>query len=882
MARKTKPKPKQASRKTALRRYREKRDFSITPEPASSRRGKGDLFVIQKHAARRLHYDFRLELNGTLKSWAVTRGPSLDPRDRRLAVHVEDHPLDYADFEGTIPRGQYGGGTVMVWDTGTWMPIDDPDKGYKKGHLSFELHGKKLRGHWTLVRMRPRAGSKERHENWLLIKGKDEYARPGDGDAFLEEKDKSAKTGRSMEKIAGTAGAVWQSNRAEKAAPSKKPSRRAALQMLAAELRTKPAAKLPRKRPKGAKALPDFIAPQLPTLVTTAPSGSQWLHEIKLDGYRVYCRIEDGACHFLTRRGLDWTDKFGALAHALDIEGPAALDGEIVVLDAKGVSDFGALQAALSAHKTDALVFFVFDLMHLDGQDLRPLPLNERKDRLKALVERSNAKGGKLIFSEHFKADGPHFHENACHLALEGVVSKRADAPYRSGRSDAWLKTKCRQRQEVVIGGFTERRSGPGHIGALLVGVRDGGALRYAGRVGTGFNTALAKTIRPDLDKRKIEKSPFAGNVPRISGVAWVKPDLVCEVEFHGWTRDGVLRQASFEGMRMDKPAKDVVRERAVPTDKVARKSVKAATPKKETTAPSLHGVKITHPDRVLYKAQGLTKLDLANYYAAMADRILLHVADRPLSVVRCPGGADAKCFYQKHPAEGMSESIDTVRVRGKTETENYIVIHDAKGLLELVQFGSLEFHPWGSHADDLERPDRLIFDLDPDPSVGWKDVASAAVETRDLLEELGLKSFVKTTGGKGLHVVVPIAPGPKWPEVKTLCKLVADTLAARAPKKYTTNMSKKQRKGRIFIDYLRNDRGSTAVAAYTTRARDGATVATPITWKELAAGIKPADFNVKTVPDRLKRLKKDPWEGFFKLRQKIPKAPQAQLRDAA
>jgi bifunctional non-homologous end joining protein LigD len=685
-----------------------------------------------------------------------------------------------------------------------------------------------------------------------------------------------------MEKIAGTAGAVWQSNRAEKSAPAKKPSRRAALQMLAAEFRTKPAAKLPRKRTPGGKALPDFIAPQLPTLVTTAPSGAQWLHEIKLDGYRVYCRIEDGECRFLTRRGLDWTDKFGALAHALDIEGPAALDGEIVVLDAKGVSDFGALQAALSAHKAEALVFFAFDLLHLDGEDLRQLPLTERKERLKALVERSRAQGGKLIYSEHFKADGPQFHENACHLALEGVVSKRADAPYRSGRSDAWLKTKCRQRQEVVIGGFTERRSGPGHIGALLVGVRDGGALRYAGRVGTGFNTALAKTIRPDLDKRKINKSPFEGNVPRIAGVTWVKPDLVCEVEFHGWTRDGVLRQASFEGMRMDKPAKDVVRERAMPTGKVARKSAKAAAATRASAAPSLYGVKITHPDRVIYKSQGLSKLDLVNYYAAMADRILPHVAGRPLSVVRCPGGADAKCFYQKHPAEGMSEAIDTVRVRGKTETENYIVIHDATGLIELVQFGSLEFHPWGSRADNLERPDRLIFDLDPDPSVGWKDVVSAAEETRDLLEELGLKSFVKTTGGKGLHVVVPIAPGPKWPEVKTLCKLVADTLATRAPTKYTTNMSKKQRKGRIFVDYLRNERGSTAVATYTTRARDGAPVATPITWKELAAGIRPADFNVKTIPDRLKRLKKDPWEGFFKLRQKIPKAMQAQLRDAA
>lgn len=453
-----------------------------------------------------------------------------------------------------------------------------------------------------------------------------------------------------------------------------------------------------------------------------------------------------------------------------------------------------------------------------------------------------------------------------------------------------WLKTKCRLRQEVVIGGFTEHKSGPGHIGALLVGVRDGEKFRYAGRVSTGFSGALAKTLRPELDKRKIDKSPFAGKVPRMSGVTWIKADLVCEVEFHGWTRDGVLRQASFEGMRMDKPAKEIVRERPVPTGKAVAKAARkspAAKPQKTKSkaaaaASDLRGVKLTHPDRVVYKRPGLTKLDIASYYDEIAEFILPHVVNRPLSLVRCPNGADSKCFYQKHPAVGMSDAIDSVKVRGKTETEQYLVIHDAKGLLELVQFGSLEFHPWGSLADDFERPDRLIFDLDPDPSVGWKQVVEAAIQTRDLLEELGLQNFVKTTGGKGLHVIAPIAPAAKWPEIKALCRLTAETLAAREPKKYTTNMAKRARKGRIFVDYLRNDRGSTSVAVYSTRARDGAPVATPLTWKELAAGIAPADFNVTTIPERLRRMKKDPWEGFFKLRQKIPKAMQAQLRAAA
>lgn len=878
----------------ALERYRQKRDFSVTPEPppeskppqSKPRADEGEtLFVVQKHAATRLHYDFRLAHHGVLWSWAVTRGPSLSPEDRRLAVHVEDHPLDYARFEGSIPKGQYGGGTVMVWDIGTWTPLEDPDKTYKDGRLRFELHGRKLRGHWSLVRMKRREG--ERQDPWLLIKREDGEARP-DGDSVLAE-DRSVLTGRTMEEIAGDPSATWHSNRTGSETSSE--TRR----------KTLPTERATRKRSAGA-ALPEFVAPQLATLVDRVPKGRDWIHELKLDGYRVYCRLADGHVRFLTRRGLDWTDKFGGLGAQIDLPAArAALDGEIVVLDRKGASDFGALQLALSERRTENLVFFAFDLLHLDGDDLRRHPLRERKARLKALFERRTANTGRCVYSEHFDTNGDELYKSACRMSLEGIISKRAGAPYLSGRGTDWVKTKCRRRQEVVIGGFTERTSGPGMIGALLVGYRDGRRLVYAGKVGTGLTAANQKLVRTTLEPKKIGHAPFDTPVPRMPDVTWVKPDTICEIEFHDWTRDGRLRQPSFQGLRMDKRPTEIVREAPVPTAEVektmspqpahasrhktaaqAPSTGKASSASKAAPPPtSANKVldRLTHPDKVLFKTQGLTKHDLALYYADIADFVLPHLVGRPLALMRCPEGQGKACFFQKHPAAGMSPAIHRIPVRMKKSSETYLLIEDLAGLIELVQFGTLEIHPWGSRAADIERPDRIIFDLDPDPSVPWRNVVDALHEVKDLLEEIGLRCFPKTTGGKGLHAVVPIRPGPPWPEVKAFARTIAETLVARSPDRYTGNMAKRKRMGKIFVDYLRNDRGATAIAPYSTRARDGAPVAVPLAWREVTADLDPKAFDIDTVRRRLKRLKTDPWAEMLTSRQPIEKHIKALKR---
>ncbi|HTI88562.1 MAG TPA: DNA ligase D [Alphaproteobacteria bacterium] len=866
----------------ALARYRKKRDFAKTPEPQGAREVKGDIYVIQKHAATRLHYDFRLALDDTLKSWAVAKGPSLNPNDRRLAAHVEDHPMDYARFEGIIPKGQYGGGTVMVWDFGIWEPIGDARAGYQKGHLEFVLHGEKLKGRWHLVKMKGRSVEEQR-DYWLLIKGKDDEARD-DGESILA-KDRSVLSGRTMDQIARPAHgepAVWQSNRTARTA-----LRTEAQKLREGKLRAPPA--------RGKAALPDFVPPELATLVDAPPVGGRWIHEVKLDGYRFYARIEDGRCRLLSRRGLDWTDRFPALARTLArTDHTAAIDGEVVFLDPKGVSDFGGLQDALSRGRTDEVALFAFDLLHVDGHDLRKLPLVERKERLKAfLAEAGYDPQGRpaVVYSEHFVTDGRQFLESACRMALEGIMSKRADAPYRSGRSSDWVKSKCRQRQEFVIGGYTDRANAPRHVGALLLGYYRDGNLVYAGKVGTGMNTATQSRVYKKLASRRIDRWPFSERPPERSGVTWVRPELVCEIEFHGWTRDGRIRQGSFQGLRLDKTPAEVVREQAAHMSDVAARSsedtpmakgrkptatsgtsrAKPGASRAASVAPPLPDdmPRLTNPDRVLLPEQGLSKRQIVDYYVAVADHLLPHIVDRPLTVIRCTQGQD-RCFYQKHPMKGMSEAIRRFPIREKNKTEDYIVVDNLKGVVELVQFGSLELNPWGSTTKHIEKPDRIIFDLDPDPSVSWDVVIAAMQEVREALDTVGLASFPKTTGGKGLHVTVPIEPRHPWPVVKEFARTFAEYLARRAPDRYTTNMSKARRKGRIFIDYLRNDRGATAVAPYSTRARKGGAVAVPLSWREVTAKLDPSSLTADVVVTRLKKLRADPWEGYFDLRQRI------------
>ena len=831
-----------------LESYRRMRDFGRTPEPAGAKRptARGHSFVIQKHDARQLHYDFRLELDGVLKSWAVPKGPSLVPGEKRLAVHVEDHPVEYGRFEGVIPEGQYGAGRVKIWDRGVWTPNGDPREGLARGKLSFELRGKKLHGGWALVRMHGRAGRNGK-ENWLLIK-----ERNG-------AKERNAIAAESVHSVKERNG-----NGSEAEGVNSNGTDRA-----------------------GKASLPDFVPPQLATLVQATPQGDQWLHEIKLDGYRVLARIERGRARLLTRSGQDWTARFpgvAAAAERLRAKG-ALLDGEVVILDAHGISHFQSLQEALSQGRTQDLVYFVFDLLHLDGRDLRSLPLSARKALLARLLHGS---GKTIRYSEHVEGQGDSFYDKACSMGLEGIISKQKDAPYRSGRGTAWVKVKCVASQEFVIVGFTEPKGTRAGFGALLLGVYDkDGALTYVGRVGTGFDTRSLKALHEKLQGLERERFPLR-SLPSGStrDVHWVEPKLVADVAFTEWTRDGILRHPTFHGLREDKPAREVVRELPKPPAAVKRPSrgrrgVRTRGPVRETTRASsrasdtIAGVTLTHPDRILYPGQGITKRDLAAFYEEIGDWILPHVVERPLSLVRCPAGQGTACFYQKHVRPEASEHIEGVKVKEKGAVRTYAYIEDLAGLVSLVQLGVLELHPWGSRVGNLEHPDRLTLDIDPAPGVPWKRVIATARELRSLLTKLRLQSFVKTTGGKGLHVVVPLAPKQPWATVKDFARDIAEAMAQRAPQEYTASLSKASRTGKIFIDYLRNSQGATAVAAYSTRALPGAPVATPIAWDELGTDLRSDQFTVKNLPRRLAALRKDPWDGFLKTRQTLPGAPR-------
>lgn len=834
----------------ALETYRSKRDFKATSEPRGKKVAapKGDSYLIQKHAARRLHYDLRLEMDGVLKSWAVTRGPSLVPGEKRLAVHVEDHPLEYGDFEGTIPKGEYGGGTVILWDRGRWTPIGDAHKGYAKGHLEFELSGEKLRGHWHLVRM---AGKpREKRENWLLIKAEDDAARAAEAADILEERPESVKSGRLVEQVTGDApGWSSKTGKIERAAEPE------------------PAAATPDASTlKGAKkaALPRFLEPLLAQLVSKAPSGSRWLHEIKLDGYRLQARIEAGRVKLLTRSGLDWTAKFGknmaAALKALPV-GSALIDGELVVENHHGASDFSLLQADLSEGRVDRFVYCAFDLMYLDGYDLRATPLVIRKQALERLLATNP---GSLRYSEHLDQDGDLILRHACRLSLEGVISKLRDGPYRSGRGKGWVKSKCSERQEFVIGGYVPSSTSRQAIGSLVLGYYAGGDLVHAGRVGTGYTAAVATDLYRRLERIRSPASPFA---ERLSGdaarqVRYVKPLLVAEVEFRSWTAGRILRYAAFRGLREDKGATEVVRETAAG----------AAVPAPRALA------KLTHPDRVYWPDAGITKEGLAHYYAEVWRHMAPLVVARPLSLVRCPQGTAGQCFFQKHAWQGLSRSIQ-VTPDPKDSDGALLSINDLGGLIGLVQAGVLEIHPWGASLSALEQPDLIVMDLDPGEAVSWPEVIAGAIELRERFTALGMASFIKTSGGKGLHVVAPLQPKAEWPTVKAFSKAMAQAMAADSPERFVATVTKAKRHGKILVDYLRNGRGATAVAPYSTRARPEAPVSMPLKWDELGPGLGAAYFTVANGPTRLTHLRADPWADFRRAAVPLPIAKSSRKR---
>jgi len=832
--------------------------------------------VIQKHAATRLHYDFRLELDGVFKSWAVTRGPSLDPRDKRLAVEVEDHPLAYGDFEGTIPKGEYGGGTVMLWDRGYWAPADgqSPHQGLRAGSLKLTLDGEKLAGGWALVRIRSDRDDAKRN-NWLLIKHRDDAARNRNGDAILAE-DRSVASGRDMDDIAAgkgrgpspfmlpgkhraTAGAVWssRSNGAAdgKGVPARTASRRQAVRTIKRAGRTLPSGRLPA-----------FIEPQLCQLVERPPGGPGWGHEIKLDGYRVQIRVTDGDAVIKTRKGLDWSAKFPAIVKAASRLPDSIIDGEVVALNDSGAPDFAALQAALSDGDTGNLIFFAFDLLAEGSEDLRSLPLADRKARLKALIEaRARKLGTGIRYVEHFEAAGDAVLRSACRMSLEGIVSKRLDAPYRSGRGGGWTKAKCRAGHEVVIGGWTSEGS---RFRSLLVGTRRGKHLVYIGRVGSGYSSAKVARLQPRLKAMASQANPFSGeNAPRKMGnVHWVKPDLVAEIEFAGWTDAGMVRQAAFKGLREDKPAAEVKAEKPTPatrvdiprptaTGKVARRSRSTAS------ASVVMGVTISHPDKAMWPdvdGAPATKRDLAQYYAQVGAWMMPHLKGRPCSVVRAPDGIDGEQFFQRHAGPGTSNLIALARIPG--DRKPYLQIDQVEALAAMAQVAGLELHPWNNQPGTPQIPGRLVFDLDPAPDVDFDAVVAAARDIRERLEALGLVAFCKTTGGKGLHVVTPLASSKRaaldWHVAKAFARELCQRAAADSPDLYTMVMAKKARTGRIFLDYLRNDQSATAVAPLSPRARPGATVSMPLTWSQVRAGLDPRRYTLRTAPALIARSK--------------------------
>ena len=886
-----------------LETYRAKRDFALTEEPS----GKESIapadclrYVIQKHAARRLHYDLRLELGGVFKSWAVTRGPSLDPKDKRLAVEVEDHPLEYGDFEGTIPQGEYGGGTVMVWDRGCWAPEGDVPAAQqlRKGELKFVLVGERLQGRWVLVRLR---GESTKRTNWLLIRHGIEQDDDTDTEALLAE-DRSVASGRPMDRIAqgkgrapkpfmraararAKANAIWHSSRKAGSV-----SRTAVAEQSSSTARRgrstrsgKRPARVSRKRSRSGARLPTFIEPQLARLVSHPPQDAGWGHEVKFDGYRLQLRVADGVAALRTRKGLDWTERFSAVAGEGAALPDAIIDGEVVALDSQGTPDFAALQAALSAKDSSNLIFYVFDLIFEGEKDLRELPLRQRKERLRRLLEKARLGERSLIrYVEHFESAGDAVLKSACRMSLEGIISKRLDDPYRPGRVGSWLKSKCRGGHEVVIGGYTTTGRA---FRSLIAGVYRDGQLVHVGRIGTGFSRDKLDVLVKRLQALRTEQNPFGGeNAPRAaSGTHWVEPKLVAEIEFAGWTGSGHVRQAAYKGLREDKPAREVRAEQPAQAEETevvkprgAKTTIKRArapagnarTREHAVGGPDAVGpVRISNPDKPLWPGTRsdppVTKLELARYYETVGEWMLTHLKGRPVSIIRAPDGIQRQRFFQRHAMPGTSSLLSLVKVKG--DAKPYLQVDRAEGIVAIGQSGGVELHPWNCMPGDPEAPGRLVFDLDPAPELGFDRVIAAALELRERLEALGLIAFCKTTGGKGLHVVTALAQprGRKleWTEAKAFAMELCRRMAADSPRDYVLNMAKKERTGRIFLDYLRNDRMATAVAPLSPRAREGTPVSMPLQWKQVRKGLDPERYTLRTAWDLLR--KSGAWEEY-------------------
>ncbi|WDH50380.1 DNA ligase D [Pseudomonas chlororaphis] len=819
----------------SLSEYQRKRNFAITSEPAADRPSAKSTsalrFVIQKHDARNLHYDFRLELGGSLKSWAVPKGPSLDPRQKRLAVHVEDHPLSYGDFEGSIPAGQYGAGDVIVWDHGVWQPHDDPAASYRAGKLKFTLIGEKLGGDWTLVRTHMR-GSGDK-EQWLLIKEQDAQARPNDEYDVVRALPKSVLSGATVG-----------DNKSTKPQATKKAA----------------------KKPSGKKAvvLPQSLAPQLATLVDKAPSGD-WRYEIKFDGYRILARIQDDEVRLLTRNGYDWTSRLPQQAKALAALKlkDSWLDGEMVVLNDQGLPDFQALQNAFDIGRSVDIIYYLFDAPFLQGEDLREAPVEERRQALKQALGRKSSKV--LRFSEAFAAHHQDVLESACALSLEGVIGKRAGSPYVSRRSVDWIKLKCRLRQEFVVVGYTRPQGSRSGFGALLLGVNDASGLVYAGRVGTGFDQKTLKQLHERMQELERDSSPLAKPLTsaQARGVHWIEPQLVAEVEFAEWTREQLVRQAAFIALRSDKPAREIVREQPQTSKAVETRSRSTSARSDKAAAHSVAGVKITHPDRVIDKQSGTTKLQLAQFYASIDQQILPHLRDRPVSLLRAPEGVEGEQFFQKHAEHLAIPHIRHLDPALDPGHARLMEIDSTAALIGTVQMGTIELHTWGATHDQIETPDLFVLDLDPDPALPWKSMLEATQLTLSVLDELGLQVFLKTSGGKGMHLVVPLARKADWDTVKGFAKAIAQFMAQQLPERITATMGPKNRVGKIFVDYLRNTRGASTVAAYSVRARPGLPVSVPIARDELGDVRHAQQWNVANLSQRLEALTEDPWHGY-------------------
>ena len=835
-----------------LAAYNAKRDFKRTDEPAGKRASSagGNRFIVQKHDATRLHFDFRLEMDGVLKSWAVTKGPSADPDDKRLAVRTEDHPLAYADFEGTIPKGEYGGGTVMLWDRGVWQPVEGKSaKDLEKGHLHFTLSGERMKGEWLLIRLRPRGN--EKRENWLLRKIEDAFAE--EGNALVERDLTSVLTGRTMAEIATDPAGEHSLANVSGDAFSQVMAKAARHN---AKLSPQPA---PKRATGGKGALPQFRPPQLATLVDSVPEGNQWMHEIKFDGYRALVAANGSRVTVYTRSGLDWTDKFAPLVRelcALELP-PALIDGEIVAYGKDGNPDFSSLQAVLKrGHGTQTemtpLSFHAFDLLELSGEDLTGLSNIERKARLEALLATARPP---VHVADHVIGAGERLFDAMCAAGQEGIISKRIDAAYSSRRSRAWLKVKCTRRQEFVIIGWKKSGARARAFSSLLLAQNEAGKLVYKGNVGTGFTQDTLADLATRFEPLQRDDPP--ADVPRTDwrGVTWLEPRLVAEVAFSEFTAEGSVRHGSFLGLRSDKKAQEVLPEKPEPAPRAEQSPVA-----------------ISNRDRVIFPESGQTKGHLADWYAAVAPIMLPFAANRPASLVRCPQGRAKKCFFQKHDSGSFGEHVRHVPIMEKDgETEDYIYIDSMEGLLACVQMGTIEFHGWGSRADAVESPDKMIFDLDPDEELDFADVKRAARHIHDRLADIGLTSFAMLSGGKGVHVGVPLTPGHSWDRHKDFAHRFSEALAMAEPDRFVATMSKAKRKGRIFIDWLRNQRGATAVLPYSARARPGAPVAVPVTWAELADFQNAHPFSILDIDRVLRRAKGKGLAGWGFASQSLP-----------